>query len=295
MSQESCMFCTFLRTYVRPCQPPVPTAPFRLTWSAARGQLSARPWSFSHPCPPEPVPSARTAAGPSRPAESGRVSRHGSRSSVSFPTFDCVNRRARRLPDAEEVSRGESVSESTVLKFGGTSVADAGALQRVAGVVQRAHRSTCPIVVVSALAGVTDALLAAADAAASGDAERNRLQLDALLERHAEIAGRLARPENARGIRTVLGRARGEIAVLLERVAGEPARRPALRDEIASYGERLAAALLTAALLAADAPARYLDARHCLITDEAYGRATPMPSDTEQRTRAEPAPLPACR
>src|SRR5438876_188812 len=80
MSQESCMFCTFLRTYVRPCQPPVPIAPFRLTWSAARGQLSARPWSLSHPCPPEPVPSARTAAGPSRPAESGRVSRHGSRS-----------------------------------------------------------------------------------------------------------------------------------------------------------------------------------------------------------------------
>src|SRR6266576_3426413 len=39
VSQESCMFCTFLCTYVRPCQPPVPTAPFRLTWSAARGQL----------------------------------------------------------------------------------------------------------------------------------------------------------------------------------------------------------------------------------------------------------------
>jgi len=104
-------------------------------------------------------------------------------------------------------------------------------------------------------------------------------------------AGRLARPEGAKGIRTVLGRARGEIAVLLERVAGEPARRPALRDEIASYGERLAAALLTAVLLAADVPARYVDARHCLITDEAYGRATPMPSDTEQRTRAELAPL----
>ena len=113
----------FARFYVRRyvLVSPVPATLFRLTRSTARGQLSARPWSFSHPCPPEPVPSARTAAGPSRPAESGRVSRHGSRSSVSFPTFDCVNRRARRLPDAEEVSRGESVSESTVLKFGGTA------------------------------------------------------------------------------------------------------------------------------------------------------------------------------
>jgi len=183
------------------------------------------------------------------------------------------------------------VSESTVLKFGGTSVADAAALQRVAGLVSRAQRNARPIIVVSALAGVTDALLAAADAAAGGDAERIRPQLDALLERHAEIAGRLARPDGANGIRTVLGRARADIAELLERVAGEPERRPALRDEIASYGERLSAALLTAVLLAADVPARYVDARHCLITDATHGRATPLLSDTEHRTRAELAPL----
>ena len=183
------------------------------------------------------------------------------------------------------------MSESTVLKFGGTSVADAEALQRVAGVVQRAHRSAHPIVVVSALAGVTDALLAFADAAASGDAERTRPQLDALLERHAEIAGRLARPENARGIRTVLEHTRAEIADLLQRVAAEPERRPALRDELAAYGERLSAALLTAVLLAADVPARYVDARHCLITDGTHGRATPILPETEQRTRAELAPL----
>jgi len=183
------------------------------------------------------------------------------------------------------------VSELTVLKFGGTSVADADALQRVAGLVGRAHRSTRPILVVSALAGVTDALLAAADAAVRGDAERVRPQLDVLLERHAEIAERLARPDGAGGVRTVLGRARGEIAGLLERLAREPERRPALRDEIASYGERLSAALLTAVLLAADVPARYVDARHCLITDDTHGRATPLLPDTEQRTRAVLAPL----
>ncbi|PYO99299.1 MAG: lysine-sensitive aspartokinase 3 [Gemmatimonadetes bacterium] len=183
------------------------------------------------------------------------------------------------------------MSESTVLKFGGTSVADAAALQRVAGVVQRAHRSARPVVIVSALAGVTDALLAAADAAAHGDVERMQPQLAALLERHAEIAGRLASPDGNRGIQAVLGRARPELADLLRRVAGEPERRPALRDEIAAYGERLSAALLTAVLLAADVPARYVDARHCLITDAAPGRATPLLPDTEQRTRAELAPL----
>ena len=169
-------------------------------------------------------------------------------------------------------------------------MADAAAVERVTRVV-RAHGGPRPVVVVSALAGVTDTLLAAADAAASGDVERIQPQLDALLERHAEIAGRLARPDGNRGIQTVLGRARAELADLLGRVAREPDRRPALRDEIASYGERLSAALLTAVLLAADVPARYVDARHCLITDDTHGRATPLVPDTEQRTRAELAPL----
>ncbi len=169
-------------------------------------------------------------------------------------------------------------------------MADAAAVERVTRVV-RAHGGPRPVVVVSALAGVTDTLLAAADAAASGDVERIQPQLDALLERHAEIAGRLARPDGNRGIQTVLGRARAELADLLGRVAREPDRRPGLRDEIASYGERLSAALVTAVLLAADVPARYVDARHCLITDDTHGRATPLVPDTEQRTRAELAPL----
>ncbi len=169
-------------------------------------------------------------------------------------------------------------------------MADAAAVERVTRVV-RAHGGPRPVVVVSALAGVTDTLLAAADAAANGDAARMRPELDALLERHADIAGRLARPEGAKGLRTVLGRASGEIADLLRQIAEDPARRPALGDEIASYGERLSAALLTAVLLAADVPARYVDARHCLITDDTHGRASPLVPDTEQRTLAELAPL----
>jgi aspartate kinase len=182
-------------------------------------------------------------------------------------------------------------TNTTVLKFGGTSVGDAAALQRVAGLVRRAQRGTRPVVVVSALAGVTDGLLSAADAAAGGNAEQTWPQLDALLERHAQIARRLAHPGGAMGLRAILGRARDEIAKLLERVAGEPERRPALRDEIAAYGEQLAAALVTAVLAASELPARCVDARHCVITDETHGRATPLPAQTEQRTRAELAPL----
>jgi len=184
-------------------------------------------------------------------------------------------------------------TQPTVLKFGGTSVADADALQRLARLVRRAYQSTRTVVIVSALAGVTDALLTAVDAAASGtgDPKRPRPELDALIERHQGIATRLARPQGAAGLGIALARARAEIAELLNAIAREPERRPALRDEIAAYGERLSAALVTAVLGAADLPARYVDARRCLLTDAAHGRATPLFPQTEEHTRAELAPL----
>ena len=184
-------------------------------------------------------------------------------------------------------------TQPTVLKFGGTSVADADALQRLARLVRRAYQSTRTVVIVSALAGVTDALLTAVDAAASGtgDPKRPRPELDALIERHQAIATRLARPQGAAGLGIALARARAEIAELLNAIAREPERRPALRDEIAAYGERLSAALVTAVLGAADLPARYVDARRCLLTDAAHGRATPLFPQTEEHTRAELAPL----
>jgi len=175
------------------------------------------------------------------------------------------------------------LSTPTVLKFGGTSVEDAAACARVAGIV-RAHGRARPVVVVSALAGVTDALL--------GCAREGALRaFDPHLERHREIAQRLLGPE-ARG--TFLGeleRARGELAALVERVGREPALRARLQDEIVSYGERLSAPLVAAALAAAGLPARHVDARRCIVTDETPGRATPDPAATAARTRAELVPL----
>lgn len=178
-----------------------------------------------------------------------------------------------------------SRSQPTVLKFGGTSVADVEALQRVARLVQRAHLGARTVVIVSALAGVTDALLAAVDAGTPCDT------LDTLIQRHTDIATRLARPQGAAGLGIALGRARAEIAALLDRSAREPERRAMLRDEIAAYGERLAAALVTAVLGAVDLPARYVDARRCIVTDETHGRATPLFPETDERTRAELVPL----
>src|SRR2546428_9456846 len=175
------------------------------------------------------------------------------------------------------------LSTPTVLKFGGTSVEDAAACARVAGIV-RAHGGPRPVVVVRALAGVTDALLRCAR-------EGALRAFDPHLERHREIARRLLGPGASAAFLGQLERARGELAALMERIGREPALRARLQDEIVSYGERLSAPLVAAVLVAAGLPARQVDARRCIVTDETPGRATPDSDATAARTRAELVPL----
>jgi len=177
-----------------------------------------------------------------------------------------------------------------ILKFGGTSVADVAAVERVTSVV-REHGGPRPVVVVSAIAGATDALLAAADAAEDGDPRAPQPSLEALFGRHASIARRLAPPEAGDALHGELEAARRDIARLLDRVARERDQRPALRDEVASYGERLSASLLAAVLTSAGVAARYVDSRHCLTTDATHGRANPLLPLTLERTRAILTPL----
>ncbi|HTF42700.1 MAG TPA: hypothetical protein VK641_02310, partial [Terriglobales bacterium] len=75
-----------------------------------------------------------------------------------------------------------------VMKFGGTSVGDTRAIERVAGIVKRRLKQK-PVIVVSAMARVTDQLLAMARAAGSGDsAAALKLSRD-LRERHYNTAG----------------------------------------------------------------------------------------------------------
>src|SRR2546430_11891324 len=177
-----------------------------------------------------------------------------------------------------------------ILKFGGTSVADAAGVEGVAGVV-REHGGPRPVVVASALAGATDALLAAADAAADGHPRGTAPSLDALLERHARIANQLVRPEARKALLGGLEAARSELAPLLDHVEREPDRRAAMPDEDASDGERLSASLLAAALAGAGVAGRYVDSRHCLTTDATHGRAKPLLPVTIERTRAALTPL----
>jgi aspartate kinase len=176
------------------------------------------------------------------------------------------------------------------MKFGGTSVEDARAFARVARIVG-AHRDDRPVVVVSAMSRVTDALLASVETAAGGDADLALQSLEEHFERHALVARTLqagARDE----FFYELELARRGLAELFRRVASrtEQTRLP-LQDQIVSYGESLLAKLLAAVLAERGMPAVYVDARRCIITNAEHGSAMPINEETYKHTRAELAPL----
>ena len=171
----------------------------------------------------------------------------------------------------------------TVLKFGGTSVEDAPAFARATEIV-RSQVAAHPVIVVSALARVTDALIASVEAGTAQGLDRH-------FERHREIARQLLGAVAAKQFDDELTRARADIAGLLESIgkAGTPLAR--IRDEVFSYGERLSASLLAAVLAAAGLPATCVDARDCIVTDDAHGRATPDAAETARRCQVELDPL----
>lgn len=161
-----------------------------------------------------------------------------------------------------------------VVKFGGTSVADAERMRHVARIVGVARQSGPVVVVTSALGGVTDELLRAAHAAQAGNRDELRARLHTLVERHAQATAELGRgASDVAALRESVYPLLDELPTLLGgvQVLGELS--PRSLDLLLSFGERLAAPLLAAALRAERCAAHAVDARHCLRTDDRHGDA----------------------
>ncbi|HEX5050867.1 MAG TPA: aspartate kinase [Planctomycetota bacterium] len=154
------------------------------------------------------------------------------------------------------------------MKFGGTSVGDAQSIRQVVQVVQE-HLAQRPVVVVSAHAGVTDALLDVARRAPTGDADTS-----AVAARHRRILRDLDLPED------LLDALLGELQDLARglRLVGSASAQA--QDLLASFGERCSARVVAAALRQAGVPSTAVDAFTAgLRTDSSFGRARPLPDD----------------
>ncbi|HEX8818183.1 MAG TPA: lysine-sensitive aspartokinase 3 [Terriglobales bacterium] len=177
-----------------------------------------------------------------------------------------------------------------VMKFGGTSVQDATAIDRVAGIVSsRLHLK--PVVVVSAFAKVTDQLLATARAAGNGD-RKTALELSrALRERHYTTAGELLGTKSFTNLHKEIEAAFDSLDELLRGIVAVGELTPRTTDQVAAQGELLSSKVAAAAFAARGIDASMVDSRHCLVTDDAFMKAAPLFEETNARLKTKLQPL----
>jgi aspartate kinase len=179
-----------------------------------------------------------------------------------------------------------------VMKFGGTSVQDAAAMIRVADIVLgRVER--VPIVVVSAMARVTESLLRVADLARARHVDEASAGISQLLERHLETARELlgGSREPSVAVEHEIRRQFAELENLARSVGtlGELTARS--QDAIVSFGERLSSVIVAAAFRSRGIPAELTDSRDFIITDNRFSKAAPDMQETTRRTRAALEPM----
>jgi aspartate kinase len=173
----------------------------------------------------------------------------------------------------------------TVAKFGGTSIQDSDAFKRVAQIV--GTRQPWPmVVVVSAMSGVTDALIASFCGASKRGVDEALALLEPHFERHLRV-GRLLSSKRFARLEKLLALTRGELRQLLRRAANSRRSDLRLHDAIVAQGEQLSANLLTLILEEHQLPAEFVDARRCVITNDSHGNAEPLLNEVRQRVPAE--------
>ena len=191
-----------------------------------------------------------------------------------------------------------------VMKFGGTSVADRAAIERLISIV-RAERQAAvqpesgdwrgPIVVVSALGGATDRLLGIAAEAGAGDIDGARANTRALLARHLEVSGVITSDAE----RADAARFLAEQFAELERIVGALSVlrevSPRWLDAIAAVGEICSSRLVAAALTSHGLAASWVDARAVMVTDAEHTAAAPQIDATRLALSSVVDPLLAAR
>jgi aspartokinase/homoserine dehydrogenase 1 len=176
-----------------------------------------------------------------------------------------------------------------IMKFGGTSVGDTGCIQKVVEIIRAATCHGDIVVVVSAMAGVTNKLIDAATQSEAGNRDavksifaelrtQHTLAASALLDAPAELHAKMH-----------------ELLQEGDRLCQDTNRvrqlTPRVRDSISSLGERLSAPLVAASLSKRGMASMAIDATELIATDSRHGAADPLLDLTRQNCQARLAPL----
>lgn len=175
-----------------------------------------------------------------------------------------------------------------VLKFGGTSVGNTAAIRQMGGIIRKSAEEDQIVVVVSAVGGVTNQLIALADQATQRDREYER-SLNKLKDLHTGIFRELTGKEDNGFIDklfTQLGEMCKGIFLLKELT-------PRTSDYIQSSGERLSSHIVYHYLVELGMDIQLFDSREYLITDKHFGNANLIWSITRQRLEELSDKMPA--
>jgi aspartate kinase len=179
------------------------------------------------------------------------------------------------------------------MKFGGTSVEDPTAIARTASIVAgRASAGKQPVVVVSAMAKVTDQLLRAGSCAAQGD-RTGALALSARLRaRHRDTAVALVKNSaSCSDLLDFIDKKFDSLDEVLRGLAAILELTPRISDLIVSYGERISSRIVASAFCERGVNAAHVDARDVIITDSQFQKAIPLDGPIEKRAEEKLRPL----
>ena len=179
-----------------------------------------------------------------------------------------------------------------IMKFGGTSVADAACIQRVVEIIRAAARESDIVVVVSAMSGVTNKLIEAAVQSERGNRDAVARIFTELRKQHGAAVTALIESDTQRNS---IGQQMEELfregerfcegTMLLHELT------PRVRDAVSSLGERLSAPLLAAVLYESELPSQCVEATELVVTDSYHGGAEPWMDLTRERSIARLEPL----
>lgn len=163
---------------------------------------------------------------------------------------------------------------SVVLKFGGSSVADAACVRRVADIVRIAAERS-PVVVLSAMGKTTDALLSAAHTAECGDTSAALSSLRDVIERHRAACADLWNQQVPEELLAFLDAQSLQLETLLKGVSMLRELSPRSRDAIMACGELMSSKIVATFLHTQGTPTSWLDVRKVMRTNSSFGRAEP--------------------
>lgn len=177
------------------------------------------------------------------------------------------------------------------MKFGGTSVGDIQRLGEVVAIVQ-SHLDREPVVVASAMGGVTDVLLGSAQLAVQREIDQVAINIDTLREKHFRVAAALVKNEERRmDLIDSQSQIFSELTSLYHGVSLLKELSVRSLDAIASFGEVLSCMQIAAILNDHNITAQFIDARTLVRTDAQFGEAAVDFSVTNESIRKELLPL----